>query len=181
MNRRINRRLRFFLQLTLAGLLALIPVTAWPQVEGEDFEDPDHNYTLKLPKNWSAIVSKNGAGRNEVNIVFRGVREEGALQIRTITVEPGTKVMEAAKRDEEQTLRFRPGYVKGAIENFAAGYSGALVSYDYTLSGRPKMGRKYYLLVNETTVYALWFSGNRPTMGPLRAQTDLIARSFKTK
>ncbi len=179
MNRSVGHRLRFFLKLTLAGLLALIPVAARSQVEGEIFEDPDHNYTLKLPKNWSAVVSQNGAGRNEVNIVFRGVREEGALQIRTITVEPGTKAMEAAKRDEEQTLRFRPGYVKGAIENFAANYNGALVNYDYTQSGRPKMGRKYYLLVNETTVYALWFSGNRPTMGPLRSQTDLITRSFR--
>jgi hypothetical protein len=110
------------------------------------------------------------------------VREDGALKVRRISVEPGTNAMDAAKREEDQTLRFRPGYSRGAVENFAAGYkSAALISYDYTQAGRPKMGRNYYIQVNETTVYALWFTGNRNTLGPLRAQTDAIARSFRAK
>ena len=56
-----------------------------------------------------------------------------------------------------------------------------MTSYDFTQGGRPKKGRNYYLMVNETTVFLLRFSGNRGTMEALRSQTDVIARSFKVK
>lgn len=181
MKLRLNSYLRFCLLIALAGWLALLPATARPQGEGEAFEDPDGVYSLKLPKNWIAVVSKDGLGRNEVNIVYRGVREDGALKIRRLDVESGTKAMDAAKRDEDQTLRFRPGYSRGAFENFAANYEAAMLTYDYTQAGRPKMGRTYYLKAGDTVVYVLWFTGNRPMLGPLRAQTDAIARSFKLK
>lgn len=181
MNRRLNKYLRYFLLTVLAGMLTLLPAAAMPQGEGEVFEDPDGVYTLKLPKNWIAVVSKDGLGRNEVNIVYKGIREDGALRIRRLDVEAGSKAMDAAKRDEDQTLRFRPGYSRGGFENFAANYDAALLTYDYTQAGRPKMGRTYYLKANGTTVYVLWFTGNRNTLGPLRAQTDAIARSFRVK
>jgi len=179
----MNRQWHLFLKIVVIGLLALTPVMAMPQGDDGAFEDPGGNYALKLPKDWLAVVNKDGLGHEELDvIVYRGVRENGALKIRRLTVESGTKAMDAAKRDEDQSLRFQPGYVRGGIENFASGYnSAALVSYDYTQAGRPKTGRAYYILVNETTVYSLRFSGNRNSLAPLRAQTDAIARSFKGK
>lgn len=174
-----TRDLRFGLTLILLGVLCSSSyLPASPQTKGSDFEDPDGMYSLTLPPGWQAITSRDGLGRTEVNIVHQ-VRENAALKIRRITVEPGTKAMEQAVRDENQSLRFLPGYVKGTIENFAAASGAALVTYDFTSGGRPMMGRNYYLLVNETTIYLLRFTGTRNTLGPLRNQTDAIARSFK--
>jgi hypothetical protein len=182
----MNHR-RVFSLLSLAGALMFIfassasaQITGSARV-GEVFENKEEGYALKLPPNWQAIVSEDGLGRRQVDIVYKGVREEGHLKIRRVQVESGTKAMETAKREEEQTLRFKPGYAKGPVEDFAAGYPAALITYDYTQAGRPKMGRAYFLLINETTVFSLRFEGNRPTMGPLRSQTDLIVRSFKMK
>lgn len=183
----MTRHRRFFSLLASIVVLTLaLTPTAIPQVTGsaqvgEIYENKEEGYSLKLPPNWTAVVSEDGLGRKQVDIVYKGVREEGHLKIRRVQVETGTKAMETAKREEEQTLRFKPGYAKGPVEDFAASYPAALITYDYTQSGRPRMGRAYYLLVNETTVFSLRFEGNRPTMGPLRSQTDLIVRSFRVK
>jgi hypothetical protein len=175
----MTRNLRFCLLLSfLSVMLVGFAISAQPQSRGEEFKDPEGKYSLTLPPGWQAIESRDGLGRLQVDIVYR-VREDGSLRIRRITVEPGTKAIDVARREEEQSLRFRPGYAKGAIENFGASVNAALVSYDFTNAGRPMVGRNYYLLVNETTVYLLQFAGNRNIMGPIRNQTDAIARSFK--
>lgn len=168
-------------KIILPVLLVIMSVTVLPQGSGETFDDPDIEYTLKLPPKWTAVVSKDGLGRKDVIIVYGSAREDGALRIRRTEVEAGTTIEEAANREENQSLRFKPGYSKGAVENFAANYKAILISYDYTQAGRPKMGRTYYLLVNDTTLYAMHFTGNRSSLGPLRAHTDLLARSFKLK
>ena len=169
--------------LTALGiLLALIPAISTPaQNKSEVFEDPDGKYKLTLSPGWQAVTSRDGLGRTQVEIVYN-VRENGLLRIRRIAVEPGTKVMDLAKR-EEQNLNFtQAGYAKSAIENFVVpGITAALVSYDFTVNGRPAMGINYYLLVNETTAYLLRFTGARNTLGPIRNQTDAIARSFKAQ
>jgi hypothetical protein len=150
----------------------------------EVFEDPEGKYTITLPSGWLAIVNQDSLGRKEVNIVFK-VRENGALKIRSIDdVEPNTEVMSYAKRDEEQTVRFQPGYDKISLENFlvGGGRSGALLSYDYkNAAGQPFTGRNYYLRTGEKTVYVLRFTGRKNILATLRNQTDAIARSFKAK
>ena len=135
---------------------------------------------MTLPAGWQVVTSRDGLGRPQVDIVY-DVRESGLLKIRLISVEAGTKAMDIAKREEEQNLRFQPGYAKGGVENFAASVTAALVVYDYTNGGRPMIGRNYYLLVNDTTAYLLRFTGTRATLGPIRNQTDAIARSFKLR
>jgi len=175
----MNRRRCFCWLLVLSGF-TYSGVLGWAQTRGEVFEDPEGKYSLVLPPGWQAITSRDGLGRTQVDIVYR-VREDGALKIRRVAVEPGTKVLDHARRDEEQSLRFQPGYSKGSIENFGTGVSAALVSYDFTTAGRPMVGRNYYLQVDDRTVYVLRFTGNRNTLGPLRNQTDAMARSFKAR
>jgi hypothetical protein len=145
---------------------------------GEVFEDPEGHYTLTLPSGWQAIVNRDGLGRPEVKIVY-GVNENGLLRIRRQELAAADQTLDFATKDEAQSLRFLPGYAKGPIENFSGATAGALVSYDYTTSGRPMLGRNYYLRAAETTVYILRFTGSRNTLGPMRNQTDAIARSFK--
>lgn len=158
--------------------------TTFAQAQPNTVDDPDGKYSLILPNaDWLAISSRDGTGRPQVEIVYK-VREDGLLKIRLVEIEKGAKLADVIKKDESQTLTFLPNYTKGAMEEFSAGggkVPALLTAYDFTQGGRPKKGRNYYLMVNETTVYVLRFSGNRGTMEALRSQTDQIARSFKVK
>jgi hypothetical protein len=171
-----------------AGLVfSMLVVTLSLAVESraqEVFEDPEGKYVVTLPTGWLGIVNQDALGRNEVNIVFK-VRENGSLKIRRIDgADPNVEVLEYANKDEADRVRFAPGYTKIRMEKFliTAGKHGALLSYDYqTTSAQPFTGRVYYVRTDERTVYILHFTGRRSTLGSLRNQTDVIARSFKSK
>lgn len=173
---RISGIARAVLLLTL-----LLPIGASAQ---EVFEDPEGKYVVTLPSGWLGIVNQDALGRTDVNIVFR-VRENGALKVRRIEgTDPTVEVIEYANKDENERVRFAPGYTKLKMEKFliTAGKYGALLSYDYkTTSDQPFTGRVYYVRGDDRTVYILQFTGRRTTLGSLRNQTDAIARSFKTK
>lgn len=162
----------------LFGVIFFSAPDARAQSTPEVFEDPEGAYSLTLARGWSAVVSRDGLGRSDVKIVYN-VNEHGTLKIRRAMVEEGVEPLEFAKGDEEKTLRFQPGYVKGSIENFRGGADGALVTYDYTVGGQPMLGRVYYLRANPTTIFVLRFTGRRHILGPIRNQTDQMARSFR--
>ncbi|MGE0105221.1 MAG: hypothetical protein AB7H86_23170 [Blastocatellales bacterium] len=165
----------------LLSILIILPSAAMAQ---EVFEDPDGKYSVNLPNGWLGIVSQDTVGRNDVIMVFRN-RENGTLKIRSVEdADPATDIMEFAKEDENNTVRFRPKYVKLSLEKFLAGTgrTGALLSYDFNnAAGQPFMGRVYYLKVSEKTIYILTFIGRKNILGSLRNQTDAIARSLKVK
>ena len=154
------------------------------EAQANIIDDPEGKYSLTLPNaDWLAVLSQDGLGRKQVEVVYK-VREDGLLKVRRLDVEKSSKLVDVFKRDEGQTLTFLPGYTKGPLEEFSAGSGkipAAVTSYDFTQGGRPKKGRNYYLMVNETTVFLLRFTGNRSTMEALRSQTDAMARSFKVK
>ncbi|HKX33095.1 MAG TPA: hypothetical protein VJ302_35775 [Blastocatellia bacterium] len=162
-------------------LMVLLSASALAQ---EVFDDPDGQYTLTLPTGWIAVVSQDSMGRNEVNIVFK-IREYGALKVRRGEgLDDKVTPLDFAKKDEDQTVRFVPGYDKLALENFiiSEGRTGALLSYDFkNVAGQPFTGRNYYLRVADDKVFVLRFTGRRNTLSTLRNQTDSIARSFKAK
>ena len=155
------------------------------QTNDKTVGDPDNKFTLTLPNDdWQAIEITNGVSRKQIEIVYKKIREDGLLKIRRVEVEKGSKLIDASRRDESQSLTFLPGYTKGALEEFTVSggkIPAIMTAYDFTQGGRPKMGRNYYLMVDETTLYVLRFTGNRDTMKALRSQTDLITRSFKMK
>lgn len=169
------------------GLAGMVSLQA--QAPMDTIQDPEGNFTVSLPaspkpeQGWHAVEVTDGAGRKQIEIIYK-VREEGLLQVRRLEVEKGAKLVDVIKKDESQRLTFLPNYTKGALEEFSAGNGkipAMLTAYDFTTGGRPKKGRNYYLMINDTTVYVLRFSGNRGTMEALRSQTDIIARSFKVK
>jgi hypothetical protein len=164
----------------LVALSAIFIATAEAraQVASEVFADPEGKYSLTLARGWSAVVSRDPLGRSDVKVVYN-INEHGTLKIRRVTVEEGTEPLVYAKSDEEKTLRFHPGYDKGGIEPFRGGVDGALVSFDFMTGGKPMLGRVYYLRVNPTTIYVLRYTGLRNILGPIRNQTDQMARSFK--
>ena len=86
-----------------------------------------------------------------------------------------------ARRDTDLKLRFLPGFVEGKQDPFNGRLDGVTVSYEFVRTGKPMLGRTYYLQADNRTIYALRFTGLRDKLSRIRNQTDLIARTFKLK
>jgi hypothetical protein len=138
------------------------------------------DYTLDLPSQSWRVISEPDAAHEHTESVY-GDRLEGYLQIRREMVEAGVTPSELARRDIDQKLRFTPGFVEGKIEPFSGRLTGVIASYEFVRTGKPMLGRIYYLQVDNRTIYALRFTGLRDRLARIRNQTDLIARSFKIK
>jgi ribonuclease PH len=138
------------------------------------------DYTFELPSTtWKAILEPDAAHEHP-EFVY-GDRLDGFLTIRKEIVDAGTSASELARRDQDLKLRFLPGFVEGKEERFAGRLAGVTISYEFTRTGKPMLGRTYYLQADNRTIYALRFTGLRDKLNRIRNQTDLIARTFKTK
>lgn len=167
------RRILVF-ALVLVGLMA--PVALAQQLYTHEKVD----YTFELPSaTWKAILEPDAAHEHP-EFVF-GDRLDGFLQIRKEVVDAGTTPSEVARRDQDLKLRFLPGFVEGKEEKFNGRLDGVTISYEFVRTGKPMLGRTYYLQADNRTIYALRFTGLRDKLSRIRNQTDLIARTFKTK
>jgi hypothetical protein len=137
-------------------------------------------YTLELPSSAWRVISEPDSVHEHAEFVY-GDRLEGYLQIRKEVVEAGTTPSDLARRDMDQKLRFLPGFVEGKEEKFAGHLNGITISYEFVKTGKPMMGRIYYLQADNRTIYALRFTGLRDKLARIRNQTDFIARSFRLK
>jgi hypothetical protein len=136
-------------------------------------------YTFDLPSpTWRSILEPDPAHENP-EFVY-GDRLDGYLTIRKEIVEAGTTASQLAER-EEVKLGFLPGFVQGKEEPFNGRLDGITVSYEFVRTGKPMLGRTYYLQADSRTIYALRFTGLRDKLSRIRNQTDLIARTFKLK
>ncbi len=138
------------------------------------------DYSLELPSRTWRVISEPDAAHEHAEFV-NGDRLEGYLQIRKEVVDAGVTPSELARRDRDQRLRFLPGFVEGKEDRFAGRLNGVTMSYEFVRTGKPMLGRIYYLQADDRTVYALRFSGLRDKLTRIRNQTDLIARSFQVK
>ena len=141
-------------------------------------EKVDYSFELPSPT-WRAILEPDAAHEHP-EFVY-GDRLDGFLTIRKEVVEAGTTAAELARRDQDLKLRFLPGFVKGKQEPFNGRLDGVTISYEFVRTGKPMLGRTYYLQVDNRTIYALRFTGLRDKLSRIRNQTDLIARTFKMK
>ena len=137
-------------------------------------------YSLELPSPVWRAISEPDAAHEHAEFVY-GDRLDGYLQIRKEAVDAGTTPSALARRDLDQKLRFLPGFVQGKEETFKGRLSGVTVSYEFIRTGKPMMGRIYYLQADNRTIYAMRFTGLRDKLARIRNQTDLIARSFQLK
>lgn len=162
------------LTLVLFGLMA--PVALAQQIYTHEKVD----YTFDLPSpTWRAILEPDAAHEHP-EFVY-GDRLDGFLTIRKEIVDAGTTPAELARRDQDLKLRFLPGFVEGKTDPFNGRLSGVTMSYEFVRTGKPMLGRTYYLQVDSRTIYALRFTGLRDKLSRIRNQTDLIARTFKIK
>jgi hypothetical protein len=168
--------MRRILVLTLTVIGMMVPVALAQQTYSNEKVD----YTFELPSaTWRAIIEPD-AGREHPEFVY-GDRLDGYLTIRKEVVDAGTTAAELARRDQDLKLRFLPGFIEGKQEAFNGRVDGVTMSYEFVRTGKPMLGRTYYLQTDNRTIYALRFTGLRDKLGRIRNQTDLIARTFKLK
>ncbi|HXM36406.1 MAG TPA: hypothetical protein VN920_14530 [Pyrinomonadaceae bacterium] len=163
----------FFALVALTGLTG--SVKAQTEYTNEKIE-----YTVELPSAVWKPISVTLSEREQTEFI-NGDRLEGYLKIRKESVDPTLSLSDLARHDQEQKLRYRPGYVEGKQEKFSGRYEGLTATYEYTATGKAMMGRIYYLQIDSRTVYTLHFTGLRDKLMRIRNQTDLIARSFRLK
>jgi hypothetical protein len=168
--------MRRILIFTLLLLALVTPAALAQQIYTHDKVD----YSFELPSpTWRAILEPDAAHEHP-EFVY-GDRLDGFLTIRKEIVEAGTTAAELARRDQDLKLRYLPGFVEGKQEPFNGRLDGVTMSYEFVRTGKPMLGRTYYLQVDNRTIYALRFTGLRDKLSRIRNQTDLIARTFKMK
>ena len=164
----------------LSFSLLLVVLLAQVVTAQQTFTRDQLDYSFELPSTvWRTITEPEG-GREHPELVY-GDRLDGHLTIRKEIVEAGTSASDIAKRDADLTLRFLPGFIQGKEEPFKGRLEGVTLSYEFVRSGKPMLGRTYYLQVDNRTIYALRFTGLKDKLSRIRNQSDLIARTFKIK
>jgi hypothetical protein len=160
--------------------LVLMSLLAHATAAQQSYTHDKVEYTFDLPSaTWRAIIEPDAAHEHP-EFVY-GDRLDGFLTIRKEVVEAGTTPSQLAQRDADLKLRFLPGFVQGKEENFNGRLDGVTMSYEFVRTGKPMLGRTYYLQVDNRTIYALRFTGLRDKLSRIRNQTDIIARTFKLK
>jgi hypothetical protein len=160
-------------------LIALASSAAFAQTP-QTYTSNNVEYTLELPSATWRVTSEPDSLRPHAEFV-NGDRNDGHLRIRKEVVDAGTTAQELAHRDQDQKLRFQPGYVEGKEEKFSGRLGGVTISFEYTSGGKPMAGRIYYLQADNRTIYTLRFTGFRDKLSRIRNQTDSMARSFHLK
>lgn len=163
-----------------ASILFALAAFAAASAQSQTFSDDKVNYTLELPSETWRIVSRPDDIQQRAEFIY-GDRLDGFLQVRKEMVEANVTPSDLASSDKDEKLRFKPGYIDGKEERFAGRLNGVTVSYEYTYSGKPMLGRIYYLQADNRTIYVLHFTGLREKLSRIRNQTDAIARSLKVK
>lgn len=167
---------RFIFSLVFSAIIfAVSSTTGFAQ--GSTFNDKNVEYSFDLPEVTWKMTVKPSVSNPIVEYVYRD-RSDGHLEIQKINVEANALLGDIIA-EQEQKLKFKPGFIAGKNENFAGNYRGTVYNFEYVKSGRNMSGRLYFLRANETTVYVLKFTGMRDELKVIRNQTDSIARTFK--
>lgn len=166
--------------LSFFAIISLAVFSPSTLAQSHSYASAKVEYIVEFPSPMWRLVDEPNEVHQHAEFIY-GDRNDGYLRIRKEALEEGLSVREFARRDQEQKVRFLPGYVDGKEENFTGRMSGVTASYEYTAAGKPMAGRTYYLQADDRTVYALRFTGMRDKLSRIRNQTDQIARTFKLK
>ncbi len=166
--------------MTFLACVTLAVFVSSVEAQTQVFTSDKVEYAIELPSTTWHVISEPDGVHEHVEFV-NGDRLEGYLQIRKQVIDSNTTLSDLARRDQDQSLRYLPGFVDGKEEKFSGRLNGVTVSYEFVKNSKPMMGRIYYLQADARTIYALRFSGLRDRLMRIRSQTDLIARSFRLK
>lgn len=164
-------------RITNAAVLALVVLglSLAPSAAQEGDE-----YQLVLPQGWELNSYTDGARIKRVEYIY-GDRSNAVLKVKRVRLGRDDTI-EAIVDREIGALRFQPGFVQGRSEDFSGGgLAGKMIQFDFTRSGKPMLGRHYYLAGGDSTVWVMQFTGDRTSLGQMRNVTDQMARSFRAK
>ena len=163
--------------LSVAAVVFAFVAAASAQVSS--FSDAAVDYSFAVPESKWKMTVKPSATSPNVEYVY-GDRLNGHLEVRRMTVGRDA-LMTDLVQEEEQKLRFKPGFIPGKQENFAGKLRGQVYNFEYVAAGKSMSGRYYFLKADDTTVYVLRFSGYKDILRTLRNETDSIARTFAVR
>src|SRR6187401_2537298 len=107
------KKIRYILILTMAMLFG----TAYAaSAQTDTFSDPNVDYSFGVPDAKWKITAKPSQTSPNVEYVY-GDKIDGHLEVRKLTVAKDA-VLSDVIQNEDQKLRFRPGFVAGKQEQF---------------------------------------------------------------
>lgn len=162
------------------AVIALATFASSLMAQSQVYTTDNLEYSLELPSPTWRVMSGRDAVHEHPEFL-NGDRLNGYLKVRKEAIDANTTMSDLARRDLDQKLRYLPGFVEGKEEKFNGRLDGVTVSYEFTQTGKPMMGRIYFLQSDARTAYVLYFTGLRDSIARIRNQTDAIARSFKLK
>ena len=112
-------------------------------------------YTFEIPSADMARRFSSPMPLTNIRSLFTVIASTDYLTIRKEIVDAGTTPAELARRDQDLKLRFLPGFVEGKQEPFNGRLDGVTMSYEFVRTGKPMLGRTYYLQADNRTIYAL--------------------------
>ena len=166
--------------LSLLAVLGLAGMGTSVAAQSHSYTSQKVEYIVDFPSPMWRLVDEPDEMHQHAEFVYND-RNDGYFRIRKEKLDEGLTVREFARRDQEQKVRFLPGYVDGKEDPFTGRMTGVTVSYEFTQAGKPMAGRTYYLQADDRTVYALRFTGMRDKLSRIRNLTDQIARMFRLK
>jgi len=154
-----------------------IPAPARQQGEGQG------PFKKLVIRGVTLIDGTGSPARGPVDIIIAGNRIAEIKQAGTpgLALKPGRPPKDADYELDASGMYVLPGFVDGKQEPFNGRLDGVTMSYEFVRTGKPMLGRTYYLQADNRTIYALRFTGLRDKLARIRNQTDLIARTFKLK
>ncbi|MBX3245475.1 MAG: hypothetical protein KF685_13565 [Acidobacteria bacterium] len=139
------------------------------------FSDPNVDYSFEVPDVKWKMTAKPTATNSNVEYVYVD-RRDTHLEVRKVSVASNVPMADVI-RDEEQKLKFMPGFVAGKEESIGGKLSGSVFNFEFVRAGRPMAGR-FYFLRSGNSIYILRFTGLTDKLRSVRHQADRIARTF---
>jgi len=167
------KKIRYILILTMAMLFG---TASSARAQTDTFNDPNVDYSFGVPDAKWKMTTKPSQTSPNVEYVY-GDKIDGHLEVRKVTVAKDA-VLSDIIQNEDQKLRFRPGFVAGKQEQFTGKLRGAIFNFEYVAAGKSMSGRFYFMRANPTTVYVLRFTGQKDALRSIQNQTDSMARTF---
>jgi hypothetical protein len=146
------------------------------RAQTDTFSDPNVDYSFAVPDAKWKMTTKPSQTSPNVEYVY-GDKIDGHLEVRKVTVAKDA-VLSDIIQNEDQKLRFRPGFVAGKQEQFTGKLRGAIFNFEYVAAGKSMSGRFYFMRANPTTVYILRFTAQKDALRSIQNQTDSMARTF---
>jgi hypothetical protein len=164
-----------------ARAFALFVLAGAATAQENTYNDESEGYSIQFPSpTWKALPRADSKGHHTEFV--NGDRTDGYLRVRQEVMEDGISLTDFARGQADTKLRFLPGYVVGGRETpFTGRLKGLVMTYEFTMGGKPMAGRIYYLHADPRTVYVLHFQGGRDRLQRIQNQMDAIARSFQPK